>query len=104
MKLLKTIRLFPLVLSFIGALAMSTAPAVADDVTLKLWSGGFEKEGQRTIREVIGEFEDANTGIEIDPELADSDRSVISDQVTAGLAVRMAVIYLLSRTLSRAIR
>ncbi len=45
-----------------------------------------------------------NTGIEIDPELADSDRSVISDQVTAGLAVRMAVIYLLSRTLSRAIR
>jgi multiple sugar transport system substrate-binding protein len=66
MKLLKTIRLFPLVLSFIGALAMSTAPAVADDVTLKLWSGGFEKEGQRTIREVIGEFEAANAGIKIE--------------------------------------
>ena len=50
MKLLKITRLFPLVLSFIGALAMSTAPAVADDVKLKLWSGGFVKEGQRAIR------------------------------------------------------
>ena len=66
MNLLKTFRLFPLVLSFIGALAMSTAPAVADDVTLKLWSGGFVKEGQRAIREVIGEFEAANPGIKID--------------------------------------
>lgn len=66
MNCLKTFRLFPLALSFIGALAMSTAPAVADDVTLKLWSGGFLKEGQRAIREVIGEFEAANPGIEID--------------------------------------
>ena len=66
MNLLKTFRLVPLVLSFIGALAMSTAPAVADDVTLKMWSGGFVKEGQRTIREVIGEFEAANPGIKID--------------------------------------
>ena len=38
-----------------------------------------------------------NTGVEIDPDLADSDRSAISEQVTAGLAVRMAVIYLLAR-------
>ncbi len=38
-----------------------------------------------------------NTGIEIDPALSESNRSVIADQVTAGLAVRMAVIYLLSR-------
>ena len=66
MNLLKTIRLFPLVLSFIGALAMSTAPAVADDVTLTMWSGGFSKEGQRAIREVIGEFEAANAGIKIE--------------------------------------
>ena len=66
MNLLKKIRLFPLVLSFIGALAMSTAPAVADDVKLKLWSGGLVKEGQRAIREVIGEFEAANPGIKID--------------------------------------
>ena len=39
MKLLKITRLFPLVLSFIGALAMSTAPAVADDVTLTIVVG-----------------------------------------------------------------
>ncbi len=35
-----------------------------------------------------------NRGIEIDSELADSARSVILDQVTNGLAVRMAVLYL----------
>lgn len=42
-----------------------------------------------------------NTGVEIEPDLADSDRSVISEQVTAGLAVRMAVIYLLARNVLR---
>ena len=35
-----------------------------------------------------------NRGVEIDSELADSGRSVILDQVTNGLAVRMAVLYL----------
>ncbi len=35
-----------------------------------------------------------NRGVEIDSELADSNRSVILDQVTNGLAVRMAVLYL----------
>ena len=35
-----------------------------------------------------------NRGVEIDSELADSARSVILDQVTNGLAVRMAVLYL----------
>jgi aspartate carbamoyltransferase catalytic subunit len=35
-----------------------------------------------------------NRGVEIDSELADSRRSVILDQVTNGLAVRMAVLYL----------
>ncbi len=42
-----------------------------------------------------------NTGVEIDADLADSDRSVITEQVTAGLAVRMAVIYLLARNVLR---
>ncbi|MBN1825607.1 MAG: aspartate carbamoyltransferase catalytic subunit [Candidatus Eisenbacteria bacterium] len=37
-----------------------------------------------------------NRGVEIDPEVADGPRSVILDQVTNGVAVRMAVIYLLS--------
>ncbi|MCO5315530.1 MAG: aspartate carbamoyltransferase catalytic subunit [Solirubrobacterales bacterium] len=34
-----------------------------------------------------------NRGIEIGPELVDSSRSLITDQVAAGLAVRMAVLY-----------
>jgi aspartate carbamoyltransferase catalytic subunit len=37
-----------------------------------------------------------NRGVEIDSELADGDRSVILQQVTNGIAVRMAVLYLCS--------
>ncbi len=36
-----------------------------------------------------------NRGVEIDPEMADGEYSVILEQVTNGLAVRMAVLYLL---------
>ena len=35
-----------------------------------------------------------NRGVEIDSEVADSAASVILEQVTNGLAVRMAVLYL----------
>jgi aspartate carbamoyltransferase catalytic subunit len=35
-----------------------------------------------------------NRGVEIDSELADGDRSVILEQVSNGIAVRMAVLYL----------
>jgi aspartate carbamoyltransferase catalytic subunit len=35
-----------------------------------------------------------NRGVEIDSDLADSGRSVILEQVTNGIAVRMAVLYL----------
>lgn len=38
-----------------------------------------------------------NRGVEIAPSLADSPRAVVLDQVEAGVAVRMAVLYLLSR-------
>ncbi len=37
-----------------------------------------------------------NRGVELAPDVADGDHSVILDQVTNGVAVRMAVIYLLS--------
>ncbi len=37
-----------------------------------------------------------NRGVEIDPEIADGLQSVILDQVEAGVAVRMAVLYLLA--------
>ncbi len=36
-----------------------------------------------------------NRGVEIDPELADGEYSLILDQVTNGVAVRMALLYLL---------
>ena len=39
-----------------------------------------------------------NRGIEIAPDVADGMSSVILEQVTNGIAVRMAVLYLLSRT------
>jgi aspartate carbamoyltransferase catalytic subunit len=35
-----------------------------------------------------------NRGVEIDSDIADSPRSVILQQVTNGIAVRMAVLYL----------
>jgi aspartate carbamoyltransferase catalytic subunit len=37
-----------------------------------------------------------NRGVEIDSDIADGPQSVILDQVTNGLAVRMAVLYLCS--------
>jgi aspartate carbamoyltransferase catalytic subunit len=37
-----------------------------------------------------------NRGVEIDSDVADSSRSVILDQVEAGVAVRMGVLYLLA--------
>jgi aspartate carbamoyltransferase catalytic subunit len=37
-----------------------------------------------------------NRGVEIDSEIADSDRSLILEQVTNGIAVRMAVLFLIN--------
>ncbi|MDX1642466.1 MAG: hypothetical protein R3220_12255 [Balneolaceae bacterium] len=37
-----------------------------------------------------------NRGVEMESEVADSNRAVILNQVTNGLAVRMAILYLLS--------
>ena len=36
-----------------------------------------------------------NRGVEMTPEVADSEQSVILEQVTNGVAVRMALLYLL---------
>ena len=38
-----------------------------------------------------------NRGIEIESRIADSEYSLILDQVTTGVAVRMSVLYLLSQ-------
>ena len=37
-----------------------------------------------------------NRGVEIDSDVADSEHSIILDQVENGVAVRMAVMYLLA--------
>jgi aspartate carbamoyltransferase catalytic subunit len=37
-----------------------------------------------------------NRGVEIDPSVADGERSVILDQVEAGVAVRMAILWRLA--------
>ena len=39
-----------------------------------------------------------NRGVEISGELADSSRALIRQQVSNGVAVRMAVLYLLARS------
>ena len=40
-----------------------------------------------------------NRGVEITSEVADSDQAIILDQVENGLAIRMAIIYLLGSQL-----
>ena len=42
-----------------------------------------------------------NRGVEITSEIADSDNSIILNQVENGVAVRMAVIYLLAGSINR---
>jgi aspartate carbamoyltransferase catalytic subunit len=37
-----------------------------------------------------------NRGVEVDSDVADGPRSVILEQVTNGLAIRMAVLYLIN--------
>jgi aspartate carbamoyltransferase catalytic subunit len=37
-----------------------------------------------------------NRGVELDGNVADSEKSVILDQVTNGVAIRMAILYLLN--------
>jgi aspartate carbamoyltransferase catalytic subunit len=45
-----------------------------------------------------------NRGVELSSEVADSDRSIILDQVQNGVAVRMAVLYLLAAPRSRMVQ
>lgn len=58
---------------------------------------GLTKERLKYLREgcLIMHPGPTNRGVEIDPEVADGPFSVIMDQVTNGIAVRMAVLYLL---------
>jgi aspartate carbamoyltransferase catalytic subunit len=60
---------------------------------------GLTKERAQRLKEncLIMHPGPINRGVEIDSDLADSARSVILEQVTNGLAVRMAVLYLCAR-------
>jgi aspartate carbamoyltransferase catalytic subunit len=42
-----------------------------------------------------------NRGVEITSDVADSDQAIILDQVENGVAIRMAVIYLLAQKIKR---
>ena len=42
-----------------------------------------------------------NRGVELSSDVADSDHSIILDQVENGVAIRMAVLYLLANKIKR---
>ena len=43
-----------------------------------------------------------NRGVELNSDVADSDQAIILDQVENGVAVRMAVLYLLASQIKKA--
>lgn len=58
---------------------------------------GLNKDRMRSAKQdaIIMHPGPVNRGVEIDPELVDGEYSVILEQVTNGVAIRMAVLYLL---------
>ena len=42
-----------------------------------------------------------NRGVELSSDVADSDHSIILDQVENGVAIRMAILYLLARKIKK---
>ncbi|MCS1408486.1 MAG: Aspartate carbamoyltransferase [Verrucomicrobia subdivision 3 bacterium] len=62
----------------------------------KLFGVSIDRLNQMKPSAIIMHPGPMNRGVEIDTEVAESERSVILDQVTNGLAVRMAVLYLIN--------
>ncbi|HUG37112.1 MAG TPA: hypothetical protein VML54_09200, partial [Candidatus Limnocylindrales bacterium] len=62
----------------------------------RLWGLSLERLRQCRPDVVIMHPGPVNRGVELSPEVADGPYSVILDQVTNGVAVRMAVLYLLA--------
>ncbi len=60
----------------------------------KYWGLNMERLSKAKSAAIVMHPGPMNRGVEIASEVADSPRSVILDQVTNGLAVRMAVMYL----------
>jgi len=64
---------------------------------------GIDRERERQIKPqaLIMHPGPVNRGIEVSPDVADGPHSVILDQVTNGLAVRMAVLFLVTQAAAR---
>jgi aspartate carbamoyltransferase catalytic subunit len=62
----------------------------------RIWGLGLDKLEQCRPDVLIMHPGPVNRGVELSPEVADGPYSVILDQVTNGVAVRMAVLYLLA--------
>ena len=62
----------------------------------KLFGVSIDRLNQMKPEAIIMHPGPMNRGVEIDTEVAESERSVILDQVSNGLAVRMAVLYLIN--------
>jgi aspartate carbamoyltransferase catalytic subunit len=62
----------------------------------RIWGLGLDKLEQCRPDVLIMHPGPVNRGVELAPEVADGPYSVILDQVTNGVAVRMAVLYLLA--------
>ncbi len=62
----------------------------------KLFGVSIDRLNQMKPKAIIMHPGPMNRGVEIDTEVAESERSVILDQVSNGLAVRMAVLYLIN--------
>ena len=62
--------------------------------TLREYAAVYQVDARRLgPRQVLMHPGPVNRGVEIDARVADSDASLIVDQVRAGLVVRMAVLY-----------
>jgi aspartate carbamoyltransferase catalytic subunit len=55
-----------------------------------------ERAGRMKSGSIIMHPGPTNRGVEIDPEVADSDRSVILEQVKNGVAIRMSILFILA--------
>ncbi len=67
----------------------------------RLYGMTEERMGRLSSKTVIMHPGPVNRGIEMVPMVADGDRSIILEQVTNGVAVRMAILYLISTVVRR---
>ncbi len=67
----------------------------------RLYGMNEERMKKLSAKTVIMHPGPVNRGVELTPAVADSERSIILEQVTNGVAVRMAILYLISTVIRR---